>query len=280
MRAGDLFGLFLAGLGALDFGQAHALRRVLKGEQTEDGRAHGYDRGDDEAHAPGAIVTGVTHNAGGLIRHSQLIPALDAHGEVACDALHYLRVAAHIRAQAGHNHTADYHCEETSYRVRSVPDTHLGAQLVRRDPLREHTRARRITAALEILVEHYRDAHHEDEHIDKLRAFVYTGDGITQVHAEAEAEVGGGAEEEADGHEHFRADLLHYETVDEAAEAVDQRAYGDDDTETGVADAVFGREARHSDGKVLAYEIEDGVNHHRHDDSPPLPELEGFIGLH
>ena len=72
--------------------------------------------------------------------------------------------------------------------MRGVPDTHLGAQLVRRDPLREHTRARRITAALEILVEHYRDAHHEDEHVDELRAFVDAGDEVAEVHAEAEAE--------------------------------------------------------------------------------------------
>ena len=82
------------------------------------------------------------------------------------------------------------------------------------------------------------------------------------------------------GHEDLGADLVHDEAVDEARQAVHDLAEADDDTETRVGDAVFGRQARHRDGEVFPDEVEDGVADHRDDDDAPLPEFEPFLCIH
>ena len=131
--------------------------------------------------------------------------------------------------------------------MRSVPNAHFGGELVRSNPLWEHTGTRRIAETLEILVKYDGHTHHQYEGIDYLRTFVDAGDEIAQVHSEAETEIGQSTEHKAQGHEDLGTHPLNYETVQEAAEAIDERAYAYDDTEARVGDTILGREARHGD---------------------------------
>ena len=70
------------------------------------------------------------------------------------------------------------------------------------------------------------------------------------------------------------------ESVRKLAEAVHQPSQCEDNTETGILDAIFRTQHGHRERKVLPHEIEHRVADHRADDDLPLPEIETPFGLH
>ena len=267
-------GFFLSGVGSFELRETYALRGVLEGEKADGGTTYGYNARDDEAPAPCAHVGGIAHDLRTLVGSAHSVPALDGGSQVGCNAGNHRAVSAHVGSHIGHDETANHHSAECSYGVGGVPYAHLCGELTRSNPLREHAGARRIAEALEILVEHYGNTHDQNEHVDKLRTLVHTGNQVAEVNSEAESEIGKGAEEQTYSHKDLGADLLHDEAVDKTAEAVNQRAYCYDDTETGVGNAILSRKTRHGNGKILADEIVDGIDNHRHHDGMPLPRFE------
>ena len=161
-----------------------------------------------------------------------------------------------------------------------IPDTHLCGQLTGSDPLGQHPGAGGKAHPLEILIENDGHTHHQDQHVHELRPLMHSGNPVADVHSEAEAKVCRSAEDQANSHESLGAHPFHHESVQEAAEAVDERADGYHYAEAGVGDAVLGRQARHGDGEVLPYKIIDGIDHHRNHDGAPLPVLETLVGRH
>ena len=191
MRTRNVVNLLLAGVGPLDFRKTHALRSILKAEKTYYRSAHGHDSRDYETPSPSAVVCGITHHLLALLHGTEAIPALDVSGQVRSYAGYHRAVSAHIRAHIRHYKSTDYHCGERTDTMRGVPNAHLGGKFPRSDPLREHSRARRIAETLEILVQDYGNAHHDDEHIHELRSLVNSGYIIGEIHSETETEVGG-----------------------------------------------------------------------------------------
>ena len=271
-------GCFFAGVRFGNLRKAHALRSVPQGSEADDCPADGDYRRDDEAPAPGPVMRGVGHDAGGLLSCGEAFPTLDAGSEVARYPGDYAAVAGHIRTHIGHQQAADHDSAESAHGVGCVPDAHLGGQFTGRDPLRKHPGARRESHPLEILVEHDGHSHHQNQHFHELRAFVHPGDPVAQVHSEAEANIRSSTQDEANSHEGLGAHTLHHEPVQEAAQAINQRANRYHDTEAGIRNAVLGGEAGHGDGEVFPYKIINGIDHHRTYYGAPLPILERFVG--
>ena len=161
-------------------------------------------------------------------------------------------------------------------RVGAVPYRHLGSQFRGVDPVGEDPCAGRVAHALEILVEDDDHAHDPHEGLDQFRAVLDARDPGAEVGAEAEGEVGGGAQQQAQGHDDASPDAVYHIAVDEAREAVDERPGEDDPSEIRVRDPVFGREPRHGQREVLAHEVEQGVTGHGDQDCPDLPRHEPF----
>ena len=75
-------GCFFAGVRFGNLRKAHALRSVPQGGKADDCSAEGDYRRDDEAPAPGPVMRGVGHDAGGLFSLGQKVPSLDAGCQV------------------------------------------------------------------------------------------------------------------------------------------------------------------------------------------------------
>ena len=265
-----LLALDLFRLGALQFGKAHRRGGVAQEEHQSQRPGHRNARGDPEAPPPGPVVRGEVHHRG----HALGIGGIDA--QVGGDLRHRGGVAADVLAHVAHQVAAENHHKTRTDRVRGVPHRHLRGQLLGRDPVGQQPRARRESRTLQQAVDHPHHAHEEDHRVGELRAHVFARDPVGDVLAEAEGEVGKGAERQSDGHVPAGVHPVGEDAVDEARESVDQSVERQKDTEARLRDAEVRLQARHGQREVLAYEVEERVADHRREDRPRLPVLEAL----
>ena len=74
--------------------------------------------------------------------------------------------------------------------------------------------------------------------------------------------------------------IIGNETVDELGYPIDDADKRENDSKTGVRDAICFTQCRHGKGKVLAHKIEHGIAYHGANYDSPLPMLEGVLCLH
>ena len=164
--------------------------------------------------------------------------------------------------------------------MAGVPDGHLRGQFLRWYPVHHQVIARSETAALEYIVQDQQDGHYGYHRIDEIRSAALSRDGVAEVSAPSENKVQDYAGRKTEREMPSWIGPVRNEAVDELRYSVDYANQRQDDTEVGIRDSIFSAEGRHCEGKVLPYEIEDGIAYHRADDDSPLPILEGFLCLH
>ena len=192
------------------------------------------------------------------------------------DALPHLRIARHIRTRMAHQIPAQDRDDEGADRVRSVPDRHLGRQLLGRNPMRDQAVARREAAPLEHVVQNQQHAEQDDQRMDERRPVGLPRNPCADDRTAAENEVDDRTHRQARHHVPAAVGAVRQYAVDEFRHAVDQPDEGHDDAEGRFRDAVLGRKTGNGEREVLANEIKNGVTDHRSDDRPPLPVFESF----
>ena len=174
-----------------------------------------------------------------------------------------------------HNETAE-DCEQTSTDgVRRVPNRHLRSQLLRWNPMREQTCARRESAALEDVVEYQQYTERNDE-----RVRCYANLDAEQCRCKAKCKRCCRAEQQTERHMVASVHSIGEQTICETRQTIYQADNGEDDTETRIRDSVFGCQTRHCERKVFAHEVEQRIPEHCRNDCAPLPIFERFIHLH
>ena len=216
----------------------YILGLIAQPGEDHDGAGHGQAGRDPEAPFPGSDVSGILECLLRGVGHAVV-------GQVGRDASDDCGVGAEVRSERAHQVAADDDGQGGADRVGAVPYRHLGGQLRGVDPVGEDPCAGRVAHALEILVEDDDHAHDPHEGLDQFRAVLDARDPGAEVGAEAEGEVGGGAQQQAQGHDDASPDAVYHIAVDEAREAVDERPGEDDPSEIRVRDPVFSRESRH-----------------------------------
>lgn len=153
-------------LGALQFGQADRLGRIAQRNDDEDHAQHRDGSRNPERPLPGADMLQRIGDIG--FGRSGVHLFGDAR-RILHDALPHLRIARHIRTRVAHQIPAQDRDDEGADRVRSVPDRHLGRQLLGRNPMRDQAVARREAAPLEHVVQNQQHAEQDDQRMDERR---------------------------------------------------------------------------------------------------------------
>ena len=265
-------GFHLGGLGALQLGKPYRGRRVAQEDDQPDGSGESDGRRNPEAPFPRADVRGGDHHP----LHPRSI--VGRHAQVGGDGRHGVGIARHIGSQRPHDIAAEDHHEARADRVRGIPHRHLGRQLRGRNPVGQQTRAGRKSRSLQQAVDDPHDAHEENQRVGELAAVVLSRDPVGDVLAEAEREVGQGAQRKTHGHVPAGVHPVGQNAVGEAREAVDQAVQSEEDAEARLRNAEVGFEAGHGQREVFAHEIEERIADHRGDDRAHLPILEA-LGL-
>ena len=219
-------------------GQADRLGRIAQRNDDEDHAQHRDGSRNPERPLPGADMLQRIGDIG--FGRSGVHLFGDAR-RILHDALPHLRIARHIRTRVAHQIPAQDRDDEAADRVRSVPDRHLGRQLLGRNPMRDQAVARREAAPLEHVVQNQQHAEQDDQRMDERRPVGLPRNPCADDRTAAENEVDDRTHRQARHHVPTAVGAVRQYAVDEFRHAVDQPDEGHDDAEGRFRDAVLGR---------------------------------------
>lgn len=266
--------MFVRHLRALKLRKPHRLRSIPQGHDDEDHTEYSDSGRNPEGPLPGPDVLqsgiDIGLGRGRIHRRGDVRRVL---GDTCAD----LSVSAHVHSGVPHDVAAKHGDEESSDRMRGVPDGHLGSELVRWYPVGYQTVARRESASLEHIVDNVKHSEQDDKVIDKLRPVVRPDKVGADHRARSEQDV----HERADGQSGDKmpaaVETVGQKAVYQLGHAIHETCDGEDSSERGLGDAIFSGQTRNGERKVLTYKIENRVADHRSDDCAPLPILETFF---